>query len=141
MITMLVPYLVMNGNATEAITFYQEALLAEVVVMQTFGEMPQNPEMPLPEEAKSLIGHATIKVGQTDLMFSDAFPGTPHQLGNQVTICLCTDDVDTSKQVFAALEQGGQVSVPLIETHFSPGYAVITDKFGVTWQLYTNMHQ
>ncbi|MBP3964640.1 VOC family protein [Paenibacillus lignilyticus] len=141
MITMLVPYLVMNGNAAEAIAFYQEALHAEVVVMQTFGEMPQNPEMPLPEEAKSLIGHATIKVGQTDLMFSDAFPGTPHQLGNQVTICLCTDDVDTSKQAFAALEQGGQVSVPLIETHFSPGYAVITDKFGVTWQLYTNMHQ
>ncbi|WP_308636430.1 VOC family protein [Paenibacillus silvisoli] len=137
MITVLTPYLMMNGNTSEAIAFYKEALNAEVQFVQTFGEMPEDPGMPMPEEAKSLIGHASIRVGQTDLMFSDVFPGTPFQIGNQVTICLCTDDVNTSKQVLAALEQGGQVSMPLTETHFSPGYAIVTDKFGVTWQVYT----
>ncbi|RAP73600.1 VOC family protein [Paenibacillus montanisoli] len=135
MITTLIPYLVMNGNASEAIDFYKEALNAEVMFVQTFGEMPH--DTPLTEESKSLIGHATIKVGQTDLMLSDAFPGMPHQIGTQVTICLCTSDVSTSKQALAALEQGGQVGMPLTETHFSPGYAIVTDKFGVTWQIYT----
>lgn len=48
----LIPYLVLNGTASEAIAFYEQALGAEVLYKQTFGEMPENPEYPLPAEAK-----------------------------------------------------------------------------------------
>lgn len=34
------PYLVMNGNGQEAIQFYEKALKAKIVNVQTFGEMP-----------------------------------------------------------------------------------------------------
>ena len=63
----------MNGNAKEAIQFYENALDAKVLFNQTFGEMPENPEFPLPEEAKELVSHAMLKVGETELMFSDIF--------------------------------------------------------------------
>lgn len=71
------PYLIMDGNAKEAIQFYEKALDAQVVMVQTFGEMPANPDFPLPESARDRVSHALLKVGETDLMFSDTFPGQP----------------------------------------------------------------
>lgn len=133
----LTPYLMMDGNAKEAIEFYQKALEAQVLFLQTFGEMPANPEYPLPEAARDRVGHATIKIGESELMFSDTFPGQPVQIGNQVTICLSTDSAEKSKQLFEALQEGGSVVMPLQETHFSPGYGIVTDKFGVSFQIYT----
>lgn len=133
----LTPYLMMNGNAKEAIQFYEQALDAKVLFQQSFGDMPENPEFALPEAAKDLVSHAMLKIGESDLMFSDVFPGSPHQIGNQVTICISVKDADQSKQIFEALQEGGQVIMPLQETFFSPGYGIVTDKFGVTFQIYT----
>lgn len=111
----LSPYLMMNGNAKEAIQFYEKALGAKVLFNQTFGEMPENPEFPIPEEAKELVSHAMLKVGETDLMFSDMFPGQTSQTGDQVTICISTNDIEKSKQIFEYLSQDGQVKMPLQE--------------------------
>jgi PhnB protein len=137
----LIPYLVMDGNAKEAIQFYEKALDANVLFYQTFGEMPENPEFPLPEEAKDRVAHAMVRVGESDLMFSDTFPGQPIQRGNQVTICISTNDMEKSKQMYEALKQDGQVNMPLQETFFSPAYGIVTDKFGVTFQIYTEGDQ
>jgi PhnB protein len=131
------PYLMMNGNAKEAIQFYEKALDGKVLFNQTFGEMSENPEFPLPEEAKELVSHAMVKVGETDLMFSDMFPGQTSQIGDQVTICISTNDIEKSKQIFESLKQDGQVKMPLQEAFFSPAYGIVTDKFGVTFQIYT----
>src|ERR1700731_630814 len=119
----------MNGNARDAIEFYQKALNAERIFPQSFGEMPENPEFRLPEDAKERVSHATIKVGESVLMLSDTFPGQPHATGNQVTICITTDDAERSIQMFDALKQDGQVIMPMQETFFSPAYGSVTDKF------------
>ena len=137
----LIPYLVMDGNAKEAIEFYQNALDAQVLFSQSFGEMPENPEFPMPEEAKNRVSHATIKVGETEVMLSDTFPGTPHQSGNQVTICISTNDADQAHKFFDALKEGGHVGMPLQETFFSPAYGSVTDKFGINFQIFTEGRQ
>ncbi|KAF6637481.1 VOC family protein [Paenibacillus sp. EKM208P] len=133
----LIPYITMDGNAKEAIEFYKEALDAQLLFIQTFGEMPENPDFPIPAEVKERVGHATLKVGETELMFSDTFPGSPFSSGNQVSICITTDSVEQAQKMFDALQQGGQVEMPLQETHFSPAYGNVTDKFGVTFQMFT----
>lgn len=133
----LIPYFVMNGTAKEAIQFYQQALDAQVLFSQSFGEMPENPEYPLPAEAKDLVSHASIKIGESEVMFSDTFPGQEHQSGNQVTICISTNDADQARKIFEGLSQGGQVGMPLQETFFSPAYGQVTDKFGITFQIFT----
>ncbi|CAM4516611.1 VOC family protein [Paenibacillus macerans] len=132
----LTPYLVMDGNAKEAISFYEKALEAKVIMLQSFGEMPENPEFPLPEAAKDRVSHALLKVGESEMMFSDTFPGQPHQSGTQVTICLTTNDAELAKRMFEALAEGGQINMPLQETFFSPAYGSLTDKFGVTFQIF-----
>ncbi|KAF6656268.1 VOC family protein [Paenibacillus polymyxa] len=133
----LIPYITMDGNAKEAIEFYEKALDAQLLFIQTFGEMPENPDFPIPAEVKERVGHATLKVGETELMFSDTFPGSPFSSGNQVSICITTDSVEQAQKMFDALQQGGQVGMPLQETHFSPAYGNVTDKFGVTFQMFT----
>lgn len=134
----LSPYLMMNGNTKEAIEFYKKVFNAEVLFSETFGEMPENPEYPLPEEAKHLVSHAMIKVGDSEIMFSDNFPGQTSQIGNQVTICISSKDAEKSKHIFDSLQQDGQVKMPFQETFFSPGYGIVTDKFGITFQIHTS---
>jgi PhnB protein len=127
----------MDGNAKEAIQFYETALDAKVLFSQTFGEMPENPDFPTPTEAKDRIGHAMLQVGESNLMFSDTIPGQPLQKGDNVTICITTKDAEKSKQFYEALSQGGQVKMPFQETFFSPAFGEVTDKFGITFQIFT----
>ncbi|MFP3381865.1 VOC family protein, partial [Bacillus sp. SIMBA_069] len=51
------------------------------------------------------------------------------------------DDVEKSKRIFDALQDGGQVHMPLQETHFSPAYGNVKDKFGITFQIFTEGNQ
>ncbi|MEH7458305.1 VOC family protein [Bacillus sp. JJ1127] len=131
------PYLVLDGNGQEAVKFYEEALDAKIEVIQTFGEMPENPEFLIPEEVKSRILHAHLKVGDTDLMISDTFPGKAHEIGFQVTIAIRTSDAEKSKEVFEKLKEGGEVLMPLQETFWSPAYGQVKDKFNIEWQITT----
>jgi PhnB protein len=138
MVTGIVPYLVTNGNGQEAVKFYQEALGAEVISLQTFGEMPENPEYPTPPEAKDRVLNAQLKVGNGSLMLSDTFPGMPYQLGSQVTVALLVDHADEAKSIFEKLQEGGAVTMPLQETFWSPAYGQLKDKFGIEWQISTD---
>lgn len=131
------PYLVVEGRGKEAIAFYQKAIDAQVVQVQTFGEIPENPEFPIPNEAKDFIINAHLKVGDSDLMLSDTFPGHSVPIGAQVTISLTTNNVDKTREVFAELQEDGQVIMALQETFWSPLYGQVIDKFGVTWQVNT----
>ncbi|MED3815502.1 VOC family protein [Priestia megaterium] len=132
MVLGIYPYLVMNGNGQEAVKFYERALDAKVIGVQTFGEMPGNPEFPTPIEAIDCVMNAHLRVGDTDLMLSDTFPGQPYQIGSQVTVAISIDSVEESKEVFEKLKEGSQVGMPLQETFWSPPYRQVTDKFGVT---------
>ncbi|MBU8690974.1 VOC family protein [Priestia megaterium] len=139
MVLGIYPYLVMNGNGQEAVKFYEQALDAKVIGVQTFGEMPGNPEFPTPIEAIDRVMNAHLKVGDTDLMLSDTFPGQPYQIGSQVTVAISIDSIEKSKEVFEKLKEDGQVGMPLQETFWSPSYGQVTDKFGVIWQISTQL--
>ncbi|MFC0272357.1 VOC family protein [Metabacillus herbersteinensis] len=131
------PYLRMNGNGKEAVKFYENALEAEVLGVQTYGEMPEHPEFTLPVEAKDRVMHANLRVGNTFLMLSDTFPGQPYQLGTQVDVAITLNDVEKSNEVFEKLQEGGEAVMPLQETSWSPSYGQVKDKFGITWQIST----
>lgn len=130
-------YLRMNGNGKEAVKFYENALEAEVIGVQTYGDLPENPEFSLPAEAKDRVVHAQLKVGSTFLMLSDTFPGQPYETGSQVDVAITLNDVAKSKEVFEKIQEGGEVIMPLQETPWSPSYGQVKDKFGVTWQIST----
>jgi len=135
------PYLVFEGNAREAVEFYRRALDAELVNLSTFGDMPGNPDHPTPPEVKERVMHALMKVGETELMISDTFPGSPYTVGNNVCVTVIADSAELTKKFFEALQDGGQVVMPVQETFWSPAYGMVRDKFGVTFQLSTEQPQ
>lgn len=46
-------YVNFNGNCREAVEFYANVFDIEKQQIMTFGEMPPNPQFPLPEEVKN----------------------------------------------------------------------------------------
>ncbi|MEK5478679.1 VOC family protein [Paenibacillus sp. FSL R5-0407] len=134
----LTPYITLEGRAREAIQFYEQAIGAKVVSIITYGDMPDMSNT-FNEELKSLVANAKVQVGEAELMFSDDPFGSPIASGKKVTICITTNDVETSKRFFEALRQDGQVNMPFKEEPFSPGFGDVTDKFGVTFQIYTEV--
>jgi PhnB protein len=134
----LIPYFNMEGNAREAIQFYEQAIGAEVLTINTYGDMPEMPNT-FTDDLKNLVAHAKLRVGESELMFSDAPTGSSIPKGKQVTICITTNNVEKSKRFFEALRKDGQVNMPFEETPFSPGFGDVTDKFGVSFQIYTEI--
>lgn len=137
MSTQLIPYIMLDGKASEAIKFYEIALNAKVLFKQTFGEGPQDPKYPLTAEELERIAHSLLKVGAAELFVADQLPGVSLQEGNKLTICLTTEDVAQARQYYEALSQGGEVILPLGEMHFSPAYGMVKDKFGICFQVFT----
>jgi PhnB protein len=135
------PFIMLDGNAKEAIQFYEKALDAKVLFKQTVGEGPENPEFPISAEDKERIAHSVLKIGETDIFVADLIPGQSHQRGNQITICITTDEIEKSKLLYESLQQDGQVNISLDETYFSPAYGMVTDKFGVIFQIFTKIRR
>lgn len=133
----LTPYITLEGKVKEAIRFYEEAIGAEVLSLATYGDMPNMPET-FTDELKELVAHAKLQIGGSELMLSDAFGGSI-AAGKRVTICITTNDVEHSRGIFEALQQGGTINMPFKEEPFSPGFGDVTDKFGVTFQIYTEL--
>ncbi|CAM4444776.1 PhnB protein [Paenibacillus endophyticus] len=130
----LTPFIMLDGGAREAIAFYEQALDAKVVFKQTFGEAPGQA---VPEQARDRLAHSVLKIGGTDLFVADTDPGTRFAQGNQVNICITVADKEQARKYYEALQEGGQVDLPLQEIHFSPAYGMVTDKFGVTFHIFT----
>lgn len=131
------PFIMLDGKAEEAIRFYEQALGAKVVFKQLFGQAPETPGQPMLEEVKSRVAHSVLKIGDAELFVADGYPGEFGQRGDQLSICITSGDVETSKRLFEALQQDGEVKMPLEEIYFSPAYGMVTDKFGVTFQIFT----
>lgn len=130
------PYFVFNGETREAVEFYAKVFQAKNVTISTFGEIPPDPEHPVPEEAKDLVMHALIELEDAKMMFSDTFPGWPKvTAGDNITIAYVSNDEQEIRTIFNGLADGGKVTMDLQQTFWSKCYGQVTDKFGVLWQL------
>lgn len=134
----LTPYITLEGKTREAIQFYEQVLDAKVLSIIAYGDMPEMSNT-FNDELKNMVANAKLQVGESELMFSDDPRGIPIPDGKKVTICITTNDVEKSRRIFEALRQGGQVNLPFQEEAFSPGFGDVTDKFGVTFQIYTEI--
>jgi PhnB protein len=124
------PYIAFNGNCRAAIEFYKTALDAEVLFTQTVGDSPMSNMGP----AENIM-HCTIKVGgSTIMMCDDPRPGAEAAGGN-ISMAIGLDDPERAKQIFANLEKGGTVIMPLEKTYWAEAFGMVTDQFGIKWMV------
>jgi PhnB protein len=129
------PYLFFEGRCEEALEFYKSVLGAEVAMLMRYKESPDAPPPGMiPPGSDDKVMHASFRVGDTTLMASDGgCSGKPTFQGTSLSLTVA--DAAEADRVFAALADGGQVQMPLMQTFFSPRFGMVADRFGVSWMI------
>lgn len=130
-------YLDFKGRCEEAIDFYREALGAEVIMMMRFEESPDPipPDMVAPGTEKKIM-HSEIRIGDSRVMATDGY-GAGEAKFEGVSLSIAVPDAATGERLFNALAEGGTVTMPFGRTFWSPGFGMLSDRFGVSWMVNT----
>ncbi|MFG1304643.1 VOC family protein [Xanthobacter autotrophicus] len=130
-------YLMFNGRTEEAIAFYKEAVGAEATVLMRFKDAPEPPPPGMvPDGWDEKVMHSSFRIGNTELMASDGC-GSDGAAFTGISLALSVESPEDAAVKFAALAEGGQVTMPLARTFFSPSFGSLTDRFGVSWMIVT----
>jgi PhnB protein len=128
------PYLFFDGRCEEALEFYKKAVGAKVGMLMRFGQAPDKSMLSPGSENK--VMHAQVEIGKASVLVSDGrCQGNPSFQGFALAIT-AADEAEADK-LFAALSEGGQVTMPMAKTFFSPRFGMLSDKFGVGWMVLT----
>ncbi len=129
------PYLFYDGRGEEAIEFYRRALGAEVQMLMRYSESPEPPPPgTVPPGMEKKVMHSSMRIGDSVVMASDDCTRTRTAFqGFHLT--LTVPDAAEAERRFAALADGGQVTMPLAKTFFSPKFGMLVDRFGVGWMV------
>jgi PhnB protein len=128
MASRLNPYISFDGNARDALAFY-ESVFGGSLATNTFGEYGQ---ADAPHADKIMHGMLETPSGFT-LMAADTPPGMPHNPGDNIAISLSGDDGDELRGYWQQLSDGGSVGVPLEKQMWGDEFGMCTDRFGITW--------
>jgi PhnB protein len=129
------PYLFFEGRAEEALDFYTRALGTKPDMVMRYRDAPEAPPPgKLPAGSDDKVMHASFRVGDTEVMMSDGFcSGSPKFAGFSLSIS--APDEATARRYFDAMAAGGQVTMPLGPTFWSPLFGMLQDRFGVGWMI------
>lgn len=127
------PYLFFNGNCEAAIEFYKAALGAEVHMISRFAESPEPlPAEMVPKGWEQKVMHVALTIAGSQLMACDS----PQAAGfNGIQLSINVPSLMEAEKAFKALSDGGAVTMPLAPTFWSPGFGMVTDRFGVPWMV------
>lgn len=132
---MIVPNLHFNGQAGPALKFYEEVFGSKASRVVTYGEFDAASGS-MPEEYKNWIIYSQLELfAGNNLVLNDAQPGANMPIGENFSIIIQLPEEQRLKELFAKLEVGGTVVMPLGPTPFSELYGMLTDKFGTVWQF------
>ena len=126
------PYLFFDGKCDEALAFYKSAVGAEPKMLMRFKEAPDQ-SMVSPGSADKVM-HAQVQIGDATVLMSDGrCTGNTNFKGFALTIAVRNES--EADKTFNALAVGGQVTMPMCKTFFSPRFGMLNDKFGVGWMV------
>lgn len=124
-------YLSFNGEARQAMEFYQSIFSGELT-MSTFNEFGSNDD----SADGNNIMHAML-VGDNGLTFmaSDTPSGMEFKPGTNFNMSLSGDDEQTLSSYFSQLAEGGQTTMPISDSPWGDKFGMLTDKFGIGWMV------
>ncbi|WP_040812070.1 VOC family protein [Nocardia concava] len=129
------PYLLFNGNAGEAVDFYQSVFGIEPIITR-FRDMGETPA-DMPEDVLNRVANAQLPLSDTNiLMLSDCPPGT--EIDNSkpaFTVQLETDSAEEAERLFNALAVDGKVEMAFGPVQWAEAFGMLTDKFSVPWMV------
>ena len=126
----LSPYLNFDGNAREAMEFYQQVFGGDLS-LTTFREFGTED----PAFADQIM-HGMLRTADgAVLMASDMPPGVEIRRGNANTLCLSGTDADKLRRWWEQLSAGGVVQMPLEKQVWGDEFGQCEDRFGTPWMI------
>ncbi len=125
-------YLMFNGDCAEAFKFYERVLDGKIEALFPYAGSPATEHAP-PEFGDKIM-HATMRIGHTKLMASDS-PPERYKKPEGISIALGLHDTARGEQIFNALSEGGQVTMPYQKTFWAAGFGMCVDRFGIPWMV------
>lgn len=126
-------FLYFDGDCRAAIEFYAGVFKLDVPEhIMAYG---QNPSFPVQDADRDRILYASLPIFGCNVMFSDCPSGSDFVKGTNIALTLGTSDESEIRRLYDALSDGGDVDMELGKTFFSKLYGMVTDRFGITWQL------
>jgi len=124
-------YLTFDGNCAEAFRFYERVLGGKLVALLSARGSPMEPH--IPKEALDQIMHARLELDGQFIMGSDALGRYEKPQGFSSHLGIA--DPKQADRVFAALAEGGTVTMPIQETFWALRFGMLVDRFGVPWMV------
>ena len=130
--TQVVPYLFFGGRCEQALEFYKGALGAQIDFVMRYDQSPEPvPPGNLPEGFENKVMHSTFRIGETKLHAAD---GNTASSSVSAFFLSLPGEAEVSAAV-VALSEGGEVTMPVGETFWSPCFGMVTDRFGIDWMI------
>jgi PhnB protein len=128
--SLLNPYLNFDGNARQAMEFYQEALGGNLV-LNTYGDMGGDHA-----SAGDKIMHGMLETpAGFALMGADTPEEGEYNPGNNISVSLSGDDAADLRRYWEKLSAGGTVVVPMEKQMWGDEFGMCIDKFEITWMV------
>jgi PhnB protein len=125
-------HLSFDGECEAAFIYYQRFLGGEIRTLLRYADSPMVSQVPTEWQARIL--HATLIVGDQELVGSDAFPNA-YAAPQGFSVLLGFEEFDQARDVFNSLAEGGKIQTPFEKTFWSMGFGVVVDRFGVSWEV------
>lgn len=140
-----------RGDAREALEFYQSVFGGRLTVV-AYGDFGMPKE--LPDADKVVFGQVSAENGFTIAAY-DAPSGSPAApvpaattrengltlTGERFFVAVGGDTADEISALWDKLSAGAEIVEKFGPSAFSPGFGMLTDRFGVTWILQVNAAQ
>ncbi len=130
MASRLNPYISFNGNAREAMQFYND-VFGGTLTVNTFGEFGA----PDPAYADKVMHSLLETESGFTLMGSDLPPGMEYTAQNTIAVSLSGEDSDELRGYWQRLSDGGTVTVPLEKQMWGDEFGMCIDRFGTPWMV------
>jgi PhnB protein len=125
-------FLTFDGNCRSALEFYSRVFKQKMPEhIMIYGQNPAGAA----EADKDRILYATIPIFGCNAMFSDCPSSFKSIKGNNIMLTIGLEDDDEIKRIYNELAEGGESRMPLGKTFFNELFGMVTDKFGIIWQV------
>ena len=124
-----------GGNCEEAFRFYEKLLDGKITMIMKQRELP--PGVAPPGSNGDAVVHVSMNVAGGALIGNDVPPDYFQPIRSSY-LYLSVDSAEEADRIYAALADGGKVSIPIAETFFATRFAQLRDRFGTLWTI---LHQ
>ena len=124
-------HLTFDGQCEAAFRMYEECLGGEITMLLKYGSSPLAADTP---ELEDKVVHATLKIGDGTLTGADV-SSSDYEKPQGFAVQLNLDSPSDAQHIFDTLREGGTVRIPLQKVFWAEHYAILTDRFGIPWEV------